>query len=148
MGKRNIWFSEEGDQLRWGRIDDGEFSLKEARYYIAGQAQRDMEPHWERLWSYPQWTKINFFKWPVLQKKILTQENLVKQGFDGPSRCHLCEIQEEAIDHLLDEYNYIAESSNWVAIIYRKSNKVRGDIIAIITNWKERYSDNEVVNLC
>jgi hypothetical protein len=57
--------------LRWGRTDGGKLFLNEARYYIAGQAQRDMMPHWEQLWSYPQWTKIKIFKWLVLHKKKL-----------------------------------------------------------------------------
>jgi hypothetical protein len=148
VGKRKIWFSEEEDQLRWGRTDGGEFSLKEARHYIAGQAQRDMEPHWERLWSYPQWTKIKIFKWLVLQKKILTWENLVKRGFHGPSRCHLCEGQEETTDHLLDECTYATEIWDWVAMGFLQTDRVKGDIRATLKNWKALYSENEVVNLC
>jgi hypothetical protein len=132
LGKRKIWVSEEEDQLIWGRKNGGEFNLKEARHYIAGQDQENPEPHWERLWNYPQWTKIKMFKWLILHKKILTWENLTKRGFNGPSRCHLCEIQEETTDHLLDECNYTTEIWDWVAIIYRQSNRVRGDIRATI----------------
>jgi hypothetical protein len=41
VGKRKIWIFDEEDQLRWGRKDGGEFTLNEARHYIAGQAQRN-----------------------------------------------------------------------------------------------------------
>jgi hypothetical protein len=30
VGKRNIWFSEEEDQLKWGRTYGGELSMKES----------------------------------------------------------------------------------------------------------------------
>jgi hypothetical protein len=148
LGKRKIWFSDEEDQLIWGRENGGEFNIKVACHYIAGKDQENPKPHWERLWNYPQWTKIKMFKWLILHKKILTLESLTKRGFNGPSRCHLCEIQEEMIDHLLDECNYTTEIWDWVAIIYHQSNRVRGGIRATIKNWKERYINNDVVKLC
>jgi hypothetical protein len=43
LGKRKLGVSEEDDQLRWGRKNGGEFNLKEAQYYIAGQDQENLE---------------------------------------------------------------------------------------------------------
>ena len=77
--------------------------LKESRHYIAVQDQENPEPHLERIWKGPQWPNIKVFEWLILHKKILTWENLKNRGFIGPSQCHLCEVQEESTDHLLDE---------------------------------------------
>jgi hypothetical protein len=118
------------------------------RYYIAGHDQRNIEPQWERLWSLPQWSKIKIFKWLVLHKKILTWENLVKRGLNGPSRCHLCEVQEETTNHLLDGCTYTMEVWDWVAILYRQTDRVKDDIRATLGNWRGHYTENEMVNLC
>jgi hypothetical protein len=88
------------------------------------------------------------FEWLVLHNRILTWENLMKRGFTGPSRCHLCEVKEETTDHLLDECNYTTKIWDWVACIYRQSNRVKGDIRETIKDWNERYNENEMVNLC
>jgi hypothetical protein len=66
LGKRKIGVSEEEDQLRWGRKNGGEFNLKEACYYIAGQDQENLEQRWGKIWKSPQWPKIKMFKWLVL----------------------------------------------------------------------------------
>jgi len=123
LGKRKIGVSEEEDQLRWGRKNGGEFNLKEARHYIAGQDQENPKTHRERIWEGPQWPNIKVFKWLILHNNILTWEILTKRGFIRPSRCHLCEVQEESTNHLLDECNYTTEIWDWVACIYRQSNR-------------------------
>jgi hypothetical protein len=148
LGKRKIGVSEEEDQLRWGRKNGGEFNLKEARYYIAGQDQENLEQQWEKIWKIPQWPKIKMFKWLVLHNRILTWENLMKRGFIGPSRCHLCQVKEETTNHLLDECSYTTEIWDWAAGIFRQSNRIRGNINATINNWNEGYNENEMVNLC
>jgi hypothetical protein len=84
----------------------------------------------------------------ILHKKILTWENLVKRGMYGPSRCHLCEVQEETTDHLLDGCSYTTEVWDWVAIVYRQTDRVKGDIRETLGNWREHYNENEMVNLC
>lgn len=148
LWKRNILCSDEEDQLRWGRRDGGEFTLKEARHYIVGHDYRDLEPHWERLCNLPQWSKIKTFMWLVLHKKILSWENLVKRGFNGPSRCHLYEGQEETINHMLYGFPYTTDLWDWVAILYHQTDRVREDILATLRNWRVQYTENEIVNLC
>jgi hypothetical protein len=51
------------------------------------------------------------------------------------------------MNHLLDECPYRSEVWEWVAGIFRQSNRIRGNISATINTWKENYSENEEVNL-
>ena len=148
LGKRKIGVSEEDDQLRRGRTNGGEFNLKEAQYYIAGQDQENPEQQWEKIWESRQWPKIKMFEWLVIHNQILTWENPRKRGFTSPSRCHLCQVKEEINDHLLDDCSYTEEIWDWTTSIYRQSNKVRVSISATIKNWNESYRENEMVNLC
>jgi hypothetical protein len=72
----------------------------------------------------------------------------MKMGFIEPSRCHLCLDKEETTNHLLDECSDTTEIWDWVAGIFRQSNRVWGNISTTINNWNEDYSENEMVNLC
>jgi hypothetical protein len=124
LGKRKITISKDEDQLRCGRENGGEFNLKEAWFCIANQVQEDPRQHWGKIWSNPQWPKIKMFKWLVLHNRILTQENLRKRGYIGPSHCHLCQAEEETTNHLLDECSYTTKLWYWEVGIYRQSNRV------------------------
>jgi hypothetical protein len=64
-----------------------------------------------------------------------------------PQGATSCEVQEETTDHLLDECTYATEIWDWVAMVYRQMDRVKGDIRATLRNWKEHYNENEVVNL-
>ena len=51
------------------------------------------------------------------------------------------------MNHLLNECPYTAELWDWSVGIFCQSNKIRGNISATISTWKENYSENEEVNL-
>jgi hypothetical protein len=148
LGRRKITVTEGEDQLRWGKKDGGEFNLKEVWHYMADPDQDDLAQHWDKLWNNPQWPKIKIFQWLILHNRILTWDNLRKRGFTGPSRCHLCQTQEETTNHLLDECAYTAELWDWAASIFRQSDRIRGNIAATIKLWRENYNDQAEVNLC
>jgi hypothetical protein len=124
LGRRKITVTEGEDQLRWGQKDGGEFNLKEVQHYMADPGQDDPVQHWDKLWNNPQWPKIKIFQWLILHNRILTWDNLRKRGFTGPSRCHLCQTQEETTNHLLDECAYTAELWDWAASIFRQSDRI------------------------
>lgn len=44
--------------------------------------------------------KQRLFFWLTLQNKILTEDNLRKKRFMGPSRCVLCKIEMKIVNHL------------------------------------------------
>jgi hypothetical protein len=58
------------------------------------------------IWDWMLPLKIKLFVWLLLEKKILTWENLSKRGFEGPSRCVLCGINEENTNHLFVECRF------------------------------------------
>jgi hypothetical protein len=47
----------------------------------------------------------------------------------------------------MDECPYTTEVWDWASSILRQSNRLRGNIVATITTWKENYSENKEVNL-
>jgi hypothetical protein len=52
------------------------------------------------------------------------------------------------MNHLLDECIYTKKILDWVAGIFRQSDRTRGNIFTTINNWHESYNKNEEVNLC
>eukprot|EP00253_Pinus_taeda_P017321 PITA_17321 len=102
LEKRKFLISTFIDQLRWGRNSEGNFNLKEAKEIATGHNMTNPNKIWKDLWKNPHWMKIKLFVWMVQHKNILTWENLRKKGFAKPSRCQLCGLQEESMDHILN----------------------------------------------
>jgi len=94
------------DQLIWGNNNKGTFNLKEAKSIILGLESSVLGKTWQQLWNYQGWMKIKLFMWLVHHKKILTWDNIIKRGVLGPSRCQLCEVQEETMEHILNYCSY------------------------------------------
>ena len=44
--------------------------------------------------------KQRLYFWLVIQNRILTEGNLMKRGYHGPSRCIMCKGVEELVSHL------------------------------------------------
>jgi hypothetical protein len=99
---------------------------------MADPDQDDLAQHWDKLWNSPQWPKIKIFQWIILHNRILTWDNLRKRGFIGPSRCHLCQTQEETTNHILDGCAYTAELWDWAARIFHQFDKICGKISVTI----------------
>ena len=102
LKQRMILVTEQKDQLRWGNNKEGNFNIKEAKCLLLDPEPQAQNNTWQKLWKYKGWMKIKLFMWLVNHRKILTWDNLKKRGMLGPSRCHLCETQEETIEHLLN----------------------------------------------
>jgi len=84
--------------------------------------------------------------WLVQHKKILTWENLRKRGLSSPSKCQLCESQEETMDHLINLRPLTSTLWNWIAAIFRQTDKDMGSITNTLKKWRKNFSDNETVN--
>jgi len=52
------------------------------------------------IWKWFSPLNVKLFFWLVLENKILTWDNLVKRGRNGPGRCALCNEVEEYVFHL------------------------------------------------
>lgn len=92
---------------------------------------------WKDLWKHPHWMKIKLFMWLVQQKKIQTWENLLKRGFVGPSKFHLCGLQEETMEHLLNFHPFTSTFWDWVALVIRQADSERLSITNTLKNWRK-----------
>eukprot|EP00253_Pinus_taeda_P022159 PITA_22159 len=117
------------DQLRWGNNKQGAFNLKEAKGCLLGLNYSVPDKTWTHLWRQQGWMKINTFMWLVHHKKILTWENIRKRGIMGPSRCQLCEEQEETTEHILNSCSYTTWLWDSFSAIFQQSDRDRGSII-------------------
>jgi len=114
LEQRKILTSTLFDQLIWGRNNEGKFNLKEAKRIAIGLEFPNPDKIWKHLWQNSHWMKIKLFMWFVHHKKMLTWENLQKIGLVGLSRCQLCGLQEEMMDHLLNLCPFTSTLWNWV----------------------------------
>jgi hypothetical protein len=55
---------------------------------------------WSNIWSTDGIPKINMFCWILAHGKTLTEDNLLKRGFQGPFCCVLCANNFETTQHL------------------------------------------------
>ena len=53
--------------------------------------------------------KIDMYAWLIAHGSILMEDNLKKSGFQAPSQCALCHVEEETINHLLLECVFAKE---------------------------------------
>ena len=67
---------------------------------------------WKALWNFASLPKIDIFIWSVLHNSILTGENPKCKGWEGPSRCPLCNQAEETSDHLFISCEYTKQVWN------------------------------------
>lgn len=143
---RKILISTSSDQLRWGTNNEGNFNLKEAKKIALGLEFPNPDMVWKDLWKNQIWMKIKLFMWLMQHKKILTWENMRKIGVIGPSRCKLCKLPEETMEHLLNLCPFTYILWNWVASIFKQSDRDIGSIKSTLRNWRSNLSANEILN--
>eukprot|EP00253_Pinus_taeda_P014645 PITA_14645 len=101
MGSRRIRVCQGKDILCWGNSMKGTFTTKEAYYLMGSQNREDGNVEWKTIWEGNWWPKVTIFIWLATKNKILTWDRIHKKGFNGPSRCYLCNNDTETRDHLL-----------------------------------------------
>ena len=92
------------------------------------------------------WLKISTFLWLVVHNNILTQDNLWKRGFIGPSWCHLCGQEEETQNHLLNICPYSSCIWNHNASIMRMSDRNCTILKEIIEGYRSSTFQSPIVN--
>lgn len=83
------------DILIWGNSMKGSFTVKEAYYLADSQDINEENQDWKVIWGGNWWQKISLFTWLVAKNKILTWDKILMKGFSGPSRCYLCNTEDE-----------------------------------------------------
>jgi ribonuclease HI/exonuclease III len=145
--KRKILCRNGPDILRWGHTTTGTFTIKEAYSLQANQQNPGKEPIWNKVWSSALWPKISTFLWLLVHNRALTWDNLRKRGFNGPSMCVLCSLQEESKEHLFNSCHYSQQIWDYGAQIMRKSNRNRSSINCTIEKWDSISFNNPILNL-
>lgn len=65
----------------------------------------------------------------------LTWEKLKKRGMVGPSICQMCSHEEETMNHLLDSRPFVFELWDIGVEIFKRSNRMRGQLDQTIKAW-------------
>ena len=55
---------------------------------------------WKMIWKVKISSKVTCFTWLLAKEAVLTQDNLIKRGFQLCSGCYLCGEEAETINHL------------------------------------------------
>uniref|UniRef100_A0A5B6YWQ5 Reverse transcriptase zinc-binding domain-containing protein n=1 Tax=Davidia involucrata TaxID=16924 RepID=A0A5B6YWQ5_DAVIN len=85
------------DSILWGRDNSKKFTVRS--FYEAVVVRRHVEFPWRLIWRSKAPMKVAFFVWAVARDAILTLENLKKRGFSLASRCSMCGVEEETVNH-------------------------------------------------
>lgn len=64
----------------------------------------------------------------------------------GHSRCHLYETQEVTIEHLLNSCIFTDRTWDFFTNIFKQSDREKESIANTLNNWRNNFSDNEVLN--
>eukprot|EP00253_Pinus_taeda_P022226 PITA_22226 len=146
LDQRMILVTGGQDQLRWGNNKEGNFNIKEAKGILLGLESQAPVRIWKKLWRHKGWMKIKLFMWLVHHRKILTWDNIRKRGMLGPSKCQLCEAQEETMEHLLNSCIFTARLWDIFATIFNQSDRDKESITNTLNNWRNNFSDYEILN--
>lgn len=88
------------DRLEWLGQGQGRFSVRGAyRKFNPYNNQIDNWP-WKLIWKVKILYKVSCFTWLLAKQAVLTQENLMKRGFQLSPRCFLCKEEVETVNHL------------------------------------------------
>lgn len=79
--------------------------------------RRDGEECWtcHLCWGKDCLQKVGAFTWLAIRNRILTGEKRKRLGFMGPSKCVMCDHDEESVDHLL--LHYEVASKYWEMVL-------------------------------
>lgn len=90
---------DEADDHRWRLTESGLYTAKSTyRAFFFGSVA--FEP-WELIWKSWAPKKCQFFLWLAAHNRCWTADRLARRGLPHPSRCPLCDQEEETIQHVL-----------------------------------------------
>eukprot|EP00253_Pinus_taeda_P004365 PITA_04365 len=137
MGSRRIRVRQGKDILRWGNSMKGTFTTKEAYYLMDSQNRGDGNVEWKTIWEANWWPKVTIFIWLATKNKILTWDRIQKNGFNGPSRCYLCNNDTETRDHLLVRCPYTEKLWLLAKRLFKKPGINSREFNDLIFNWSK-----------
>jgi hypothetical protein len=128
------------DSRNWGGKP---FSVKEGYSHLLSNLPGfPTSKLWKEIWYGPSLPKVNALCWLLAHGKILTVENLLKRGIQGPSRCPLCLEASETITHLFLECNFALQLWSLICLPLPDISPLPDSWTTLLTHWKQRYSGN------
>ena len=132
--------------IRWGHRLSGTFSVKESYDIFSAPLDNQATPIWNHIWKASHCPKISHFLWLLMHRRILTWENPARKGFQGPSRCCLCNEQYKTIDRLLDTFPFISSLWDYVAEAFRFTNRIKGNATDYLQQWMDSPFEIKILN--
>lgn len=105
---RDVLITTRKDKIIWCGSLSGKYSVK-LGYNLLAITGKESFSSKDLCWNKDVLPKAGAFAWLAYRGRILTVERLRRIGFVGPSRCPLCEHQEESLDHLLIQCHYASK---------------------------------------
>ena len=93
------------DKIIWCGSQSSNY-LVQLGYILLAEKNEETFTSKDLYWNKEILPKARAFAWLAYNSRILTAERLKRIGINGPSRCPLCEKNEETIDHLLVQCQY------------------------------------------
>eukprot|EP00253_Pinus_taeda_P021290 PITA_21290 len=142
---RNIKARNGRDILRWGNSMKGSFTTKEAYFLTSAQTGNEENPDWKIIWERNWWPKVSIFIWLASKNKILTWDRIQKKGFNGPSRCCLCNSEGETRNHLL--INCPFAKTLWINTkrTFGKPENAPSEFNEVVFQWNKEIFQCKVV---
>ena len=100
---------------------------------------------WQFVWAHGTWPKVSTFLWLLSHKRILTWDNLLKQGFIGPSQCPNCKQNIETIQHLMLTCTLASKLCEKICFRSQRS-KPQGDLTSIMRLWPKHPYNSPILN--
>lgn len=87
------------------------------------QERAEESTEWKIIWDGKWRPKIALFAWLVGKERILTWDKIQKRGFLGPSKCSLCNTENETHEHILNNCRYAMKIWEETRKLYGKSKR-------------------------
>jgi hypothetical protein len=98
----------ESDTISWAKnIKYGSYTVKFGNLALVEESTEGVIKWWWReIWKWKSLEKIKVMFWLSMEQKIITWDFLWKRGWNGSSRCSLCNLNYESIVHLFFQCAY------------------------------------------
>lgn len=111
----DVWPLKMRGILVWDGSKSGEYNTKDGyRLLIKKKLWSKSNLPLSLCWDKNCLPKVGLFTWISLQKKILIANRFTKMGFEGPSRCLLCEREEESAHQILLNCDFANDCWKWL----------------------------------
>jgi hypothetical protein len=97
------------DVLLWtGGDQSGSLTAKNVYHALATfYWSHNKSNRYQQIWKADCPVKLKLFFWLLVENRVLVWANLQARGWEGPSRCYLCQQQSETIPHLFIDCPFV-----------------------------------------